>query len=533
MKGDRSLRDRIAAAICSDPALFRGSLWWMVPAWIAGRVRPDLRRATDADAFTFGRYDPRLVGAALPLIAIVLALVPSVIHATGTRPFSVAQVDYFRIRVDNVYTESIPFMAGSLILGLLSPALGAFLVLVFGALDLVAASRHTLEITPLLPAILGRLISYWLLWFLAVEIPTFARALAASYDAGRLGRASAALVGALATGVFAWLWTLAAPVLIRPLHTLAYLRTPQVAAIYPLQVGGWSLALVGAIAAALLVAARGPGSLLAETAAGLPPAWSRRAEVAIALRLVVAAFLTVCLLGIISGPLDALLLFAALAGARPLARFLMERLRLDRLTDRLPAAARVALAVGVAFVAASVIVPRFYSVRDETFFSIVVGIIAAMFAAELVSVDRGEKRVPSRAPSPAATGVLGGLLLLGLSVLVPTLALADNCADPADCYGLGAGAAMAAGGAGAMLSSRRNPPRDDDAFKKRKLDYIDKQIQREREHPSFPDEPHLQKSRNDYLQHQHDYWSSDAEPSSDNKPTSSQAFTSSGAATKG
>ena len=45
-------------------------------------------------------------------------------------------------------------------------------------------------------------------------------------------------------------------------------------------------------------------------------------------------------------------------------------------------------------------------------------------------------------------------LTLLLGWIAPLVALADNCADPADCYGFAAGAAMAAGGIGAMLAAR-------------------------------------------------------------------------------
>ena len=107
------------------------AFWWMIPARLLGRLRTPLWSAADADREALGRLPVVVVGVVLPLIAIALAVVPSLIHALATRPFSLAEVDFFRIRVDDVYTESIVFMAGGLILGTISPALGAFFVAIF------------------------------------------------------------------------------------------------------------------------------------------------------------------------------------------------------------------------------------------------------------------------------------------------------------------------------------------------------------------------------------------------------------------
>ena len=118
----------------------------MVPGWLIGRIRPSLARAADADAIALGHRNPIVVGLALPLAVIVVALVPSIIHATTTTPLSIAQVDLLRIRMDDVYTESLLFMAAAVLIGILSPALGAFFVLVFAVFDLWAASMQPLEL---------------------------------------------------------------------------------------------------------------------------------------------------------------------------------------------------------------------------------------------------------------------------------------------------------------------------------------------------------------------------------------------------
>ena len=52
-------------ALGSSGPLYQRSLWWMVPAWLIGRIRPTLARATDADAIALGLRNPILVGVVL------------------------------------------------------------------------------------------------------------------------------------------------------------------------------------------------------------------------------------------------------------------------------------------------------------------------------------------------------------------------------------------------------------------------------------------------------------------------------------
>ena len=504
------------------------AMWWMVPARLIGRIRPLLGRATDADRISLARFPFVVVAVVLPLAVILLALVPSVIHALSSRPLSSTEVDYFRIRVDDVYTESIVFMAGALLLGVLSPALGVLLVIAFAIFDLFAASRQSQELTPLGDSLVGRLISYWLLWLLAVEIPAFGRALATSIGpAGAARRIAAAVVAAVGTGGFAWLWTQAAAALIRPVFALSFLRTPQAGAIAPLQTGGWAIAVVGAVTAFVLVALRDPMNLLGpeEPSLASDARWQRR-EIAIAGHVVVSGLLTLALGGLISTPLEGLALFATFLGARPIASLIATRTPIGAVLDRMPYVLRIAAAVLVGMGLALLIVPPLLRPLGTKFLSVIVGIVVVMFVVELLTATRD--RTTRGNLSPVAVGVLGAGVLLALVFLAPVVVLADNCTDLTDCYGLGAGAALAAGGTGAMLSSRKPPKPQPD---KDRLKYIEKQMKKEKDNPRWPDDPKLQKTRDDYLKKQHDYWSN-PQQSSDNKPTSAEAFKSSGAGTK-
>ena len=516
------------SALGSGAALFERSLWWMVPAWLIGRFRPTLARATDADAIALGHRNRAIVGLVLPLAAVVLALVPSILHATTKVPLSLAEVDLLRIRMDDVYTESLAFMAAATLFGIFSPALGAFLVLVFSVFDLAAASMQPLELVRLPDALVGRLISYWVLWLLVVEIPAFGRTLAEATEGDAVDRIRSALVGGITTGGFAFLWTLAAPLLIRPVFSLSFMRQPQTAAIFPLQNAGWVVAVVAGLGAAAFIAWRGPVGLL-----GREPVrtafWSRR-EVAVVRHVVGAGLLTVGLAGVIVQPSDAIILFAALVLARPIAWVIVARAGLGVVTSRLPPVVRVLLAVAAAFGIASLTVPRFFTRNDIDYFSVVVGLVGAFFVIELLLVDRRDAapEAPPDPPTSAVAGVVTGLIagllagfgLLLITLLVPVAVLAHDCSSPGDCLGAAAGAAAAAAGAGAALNGKKKPqpPRDDPDLNRRKLRFIDKQLKKD--------------PNSDYWKNQKRYWSGPTGGESDGKPTSGSALGSSGAGTK-
>lgn len=486
--------------------------WWMRPAQLVGRVRPALGASVDADAHALAALPPMGVTTVLPALAVALCLVPSVVHAlAGTGP-TLAEVDWTRLWFVDVFTESFPFMAGALLLGIVSPALGAFVVLVFAVLDLVAAAVQPRELVPLPGAIVGRIVSYWLLWALVVEGPLLGRAMAESTSGGRLWRAA---VGAAVTGGFVWLWTVMAAVLIRAPHILSELFGPQPAAVYPLQTGGWQVAALGALVAGAVIVGRGPDALLGVEPRP-PRGWNRR-PVLVVRHVLVAAGLTAALWGVIGAPWHAAALFATLVLARPLAVVVAPRIRAGRPIPALPPAATAGALVAIGIAVAVLIVPPI-DAETNTWDRVVIGIVVIVVVLELAAAIARE---PQRgdATSRLAPAVAGVLVMLAVGAVSPGVAFADNCADPGDCFGQWPAAALAAGATGAFLAARRNPQRDEEALKRKKLDYIEKQMKKDPNNP--------------YWKRQHSYWSGDTSPTSDNKPTSAASFPSSGAATKG
>jgi len=149
---------------------------------------------------------------------------------------------------------------------------------------------------------------------------------------------------------------------------------------------------------------------------------------------------------------------------------------------------------------------------------------------------------------------LGGLLVLA-ALVVPAVALADNCSGFGDCYGLEVGAFLAGGALPFLIAmARRGPPlvgppppptefrslppspqeleREQKHYNDQSKKYWDDEYKRLQNYPWLTD-PAEKKSRMDYAARRSAYYGSNpGSPPGDGKPTSAQAFSSSGAGTK-
>lgn len=420
------------------PELREAWQWWMVPSRVVGRFHTGVRAAAAADAAALRGLPKVAVAVGLPLLVVVLVGIVSASHAFFYSP----QVDWLRFQIDDVFTESPLFILCAIAIGAFSPALAVFLVAVFGVMDLAAAaSAH--QLSPLIPALAARLVAIWLLWLLAVEIPIFGRQLGLSWRRLAGNRFALAVLTALATGAFIWFWTQAATVLIRPIYTWTELR-PRIEAFQPIQTAGLVFAVVGGLVAGAVALARGPAGLIRYPVAR-PAQPAPRGQLAIARRLVgrvvVAALLTVSLGGLISAPLDALVLFAAFAGTRPLARFVADRTILGTVVRSLPPIVRYAVGAALAFVVAQVTVGPLYELaradpgRMPEFFSIIVAVTIGMFVVQLATTpaSRGVRRPPTPAANAAVMVVIAGASTL-LLLAAPVAVYADNCSGLLDCY---------------------------------------------------------------------------------------------------
>lgn len=426
----------------------------MAPARLVGRLRPGVLAAASADAAALRALPKVAVAVGLPLLVVILAGLVSVTHATSTIGHVSPQIDWLRFQIDDVFTESPLFLVAAVAIGAFSPALGVFLVAVFGVMDVAAAAWagellgvHRVDdpAFTLLASLAGRLVAIWLLWLLAVEIPIFGRLLGLSWRRLAGNRFAVATLTGLATGAFTWTWTQATIVLVRPVFTWSPLAQGSVRleAIQPVQEGGLVFAVVGGLVAAAIALARGPGGLL-YAPLGRPAQPAPRGSLGtvgqVVRRVVVAALLTVLLGGLITAPLEAVALFATLAGARPLARFVADRTALGAIVRALPPIARYAVAAALMFVVAQVVIGPLYGLASTDpglvpeFFSLVVAVAIGIILVELLTTPAAQSRSrTTAAPSAAVIVVLGSVLVL-LAFAAPVTVLADNCASLRDCF---------------------------------------------------------------------------------------------------
>jgi hypothetical protein len=324
----------------------------------------------------------------------------------------------------------------------MSPAAGVLLVLSFGAFDLVASLTHPEELhfwaqRPF--PIGGRLIAYWLLWLLAVEIPVLGRVLASSVGQFARSRPTVAVLSGVATGGFTFLWAQATPVLLRPVFLWSDIGGPYAEAAVPIDYGWIVYVLVAGVTAAIVSLVRDPDWLIEEfdASAEAPEGEPGRAATPIAVvrRLVVAALLTISLGGLITQAIDAVVLFVALAGAGPFAQWLASRSPVARLTDRLPPIVQAGLASAVVFVVALVFVGIPVLKNVSEFFVVIVGMSIGLFIVEFVTASGPEPLEPGPSIAHASgTGVLLGLGLLALQFVGPPPAAADNILSLSDIW---------------------------------------------------------------------------------------------------
>lgn len=234
--------------------------------------------------------------------------------------------------IADVYTESLLFLVVALAIGVFSPSAGLLLVVLHAVFDLFVSSRE-LELKPFLPALAGRLVSFWLLFLLVVAIPVMSRAIVAStlgstQPADRRLRVTLAFgSGALTAGALLFVWTQAVPYLIRPVFVWSVLYLPTDPAIMPVQRQGLTIVAAG-IVLVLLVSwvhlARGvldeePSTLSEPDASAVEELdeGSRGRAVGSVLRLVAQALTVVLLGGLITGVVDVVIFVRDPAVASP------------------------------------------------------------------------------------------------------------------------------------------------------------------------------------------------------------------------
>jgi hypothetical protein len=536
-----------AGSLAATPALGRSRPAWMAPAWVIGRFRPQLRAATTADAAALERFPRQIAEAGPLLLVLLLAAGFAALHGLHSFYSTKPDVEWARLSLANTYLEIPIFLFLAILVGVAAPSLGVLLVLVYAALDLVASTSQPEQYTPFPGALAGRLVSLWLLWLLVVEIPVLARSLAVSWRALARNRFVVAALAALVTGAFTWFWTLTAPILIRPMFVWSNIGKVGLAAILPVQSAGAVFAIFAGVVAGAVALSRGPDRILQEDSASEPPGTPKRG-VAIARTLAVAALVTVTLGGLLATPLEAAAMFAVLASAGPLARFLADRTILGSIVRITPPVLRYAVAAGLSFGVAAGVVGSLYQANvaatinnpKSEFFSVLFSLAIAFFLVALATTPGAKREGRSTVASTAMTLLVVGGALFALILATPVTALADNCSGLTDCWPTALLAALAGGGlpmALAAASKQPDPPPPpppgpppppappDRKFNRDKAHYFEQRKKFwEKNWPNEKDEPR-------YCDKMIKYWRSDPPgPSSDGKPVRLGALANSAAA---
>ena len=439
---------------------------WMEPAWQIGRLRPQFRAAASADASALERF-PRAVVESVPLLLVLLLAVGfAAIHGMHNYQNSRAGVDWTKLALADTYLEIPIFLFLAILVGEAVPSLGVTFVLLYTLFDIAVSATQPQELTPLPAALAGRLVSYWALWLLAVEIPVFSRSLAGSVREMPGGRFVLPVLTGLTAGALTWVWTQGAPILARPMFVWSSLGSVPVGPIRPVQDAGAVFAVfAGAIAGAMALW-RGRDAVIEVPGAGESNPTTARAA-AVVQGLVVAALLTITLSGLVASTFEGAVLFVALASSGPFARFVANRTIIGTAVRVTPLPLRYALASALSFGVSWLVVGQLFQANiratignaNDEFFSVVFAMAISFFLVALATTPgtrgaSGEAGIASIVSTVMVVG--GGALTLVLATSMT--ALADNCSSLTDCWGTPFLAALGGGAMPLLFAILSKPP---------------------------------------------------------------------------
>jgi hypothetical protein len=346
-----------------------------------------------------------------------------------------------RLGIRDVYTESLPFLLAAMLIGYVSRGTGIALVALFAVADLIVpiidpAPYSDFHDSP--TVLVGRLISWWLLWLLVVSIPTLQRQLRAQLgDDPRRStflRLLAAPLSAAVAGALTFLWSNAQPYLIRPVFD----ANPQTPAMLPQQIPV-QLAVAAGVMALLLALAYQSRVRSATDFISLITLDGLRGRAALMARAAVYALALVAILGLLTSPLDLVVLLAAFIVGEVLAAAVGRAPGVAPGLAHVPLWARLLAGLAGTFLVAQVITSLLHDpALGSEFFpmvaSLAVGLVIfrVLVVVEIAPVDLGTP------PRPAASSTLAILLFAAAgatAVLLssPTVAAADNCGGFTDC----------------------------------------------------------------------------------------------------
>lgn len=382
--------------------------------------------------------------------------------AIGAAVAMSAAFGLFRVDVGEMYAESVVFLLLAPVVGLLGWTPGVLLVLLYAAFDLSVSLGY---IPP--ETVLGRLVSYGVLYALVVLIPSAQRTVYLIVlhrewrDNHGRWKLAAALASALVTGGLVYLWATVAPYLIRPLFeysvgglssgTARSLTVSRRTAIMTLQTQELVLS-VSAFVAALVVAIgiqRRAG--IVHVPHGLGSGGVLRGRFEWIARLFRYALVLVVLAGVITDALDIILIGGSFVVADLLLPALARVKAVHTRLLRVPWRARVLVAFVLTFVVTQAIVEwRYRPLGGSEFFPYVLSLaIGLLIFRILLDIDEAsmEYRIAKTEeddPIIVRSVVLVGFATFVFLAIVPDVALADDCSSLTDCVRVATAAVSAA-----------------------------------------------------------------------------------------
>lgn len=348
----------------------------------------------------------------------------------------------FRLGIRDIYTESFAFLLAAMALAYLSRGVGLVLTLSFGLVDLimsvVAPTPYTdLSDNPL--ALIGRLISWWLLWLLLATIPTLQRQvrarLAGAPHRSQPVRLLAVPLSALLAAGLTFLWSNAQPYLIRPVFS----GEPQSPAMLPQQLPV-QLALAAGIFALVLgfayhMRAKSPTDFISLVDLG-----QLSGRNALTARVIVYGLALVAILGLLTSPLDPLILVVAFVVAELLAGVVGATPALREPLGATPLWARLLAGLAATFIVAQIVTsalraPMLGSEFFPMVLSMAIGLVIfrVLVTAEVTPMSaRHSPRTGSAIPA-AALLLVAGLAAATTLLASPLPVAADNCGGLTDC----------------------------------------------------------------------------------------------------
>lgn len=396
---------------------------WVWPSLVLGAAWPALIASTRRDADLLRRLRPAPGPGRLGRIGELPGLPAAIL--VGTALALAVVFGFIRLGIHDTYPESWLFLVLALVLGIASPAAGLILVLAFMPMDLLAIiTRGALD--PIVPVLIAAAIGWWLLFLWAVALPLVARqvpaaVLAATRPVQPTARRALGYLGGMAViAGLAWTWCAGAAELLSPVFTWSNaLGDPTASATGPITDDRAGLAIAAALALLGWTLLRDTFAVIDDEAAtdDAPPDWPRLLPI-LDRRLAPVRWVLVLVIGLvvlggmITAPLDVLILGAALLAARPGVHWLLGRFPVALLLlGQVPWVVRLAAGVVGAWLAATILTrvvtePALGSERLPIVLATAAGIVilALLLEADTVADDRMRASEARAAARPTGSG---------------------------------------------------------------------------------------------------------------------------------